>query len=101
MAIHTFTRDGLKVEVTLTSEAESWIADQVVSVDDWCKGFADMIFAKARNSLKRMVDTEIQRLREAGQPLDLTGTDKQIAEAVLTRPGYKNRAEREAEAGAM
>jgi len=98
MAIHTFTVGGITVTVDLTPFEESVLADQVVSPADWIRGFANHVSDKVGRHKQVIIGTEIKDARGAGKLGQLPATDDAIVQAVFDKPGYKSRAEREAEA---
>ena len=99
MALHTFTvGNNIRVTVNLPALEEAILADQVVSPADWVEGFANHISAKINRHRQKIIDPEIAAAREAGTINQLPATDDALVQVVFARPGYENRARRDAEA---
>ena len=97
MAQHVFIQDGVTVTVDLSAEAEAVLADQVVSNASWLNGFAQMVFNKIGAVSGRIAKAELDAAMAAGTVNQLPATQNEIVAAKFARPGYKNRAQRDAE----
>ena len=97
MAVHNFNIDGIIVTINLPPFAEAVLEDQVVSPDDWIKGFVNMVVGKVANVKKRISETELRLAMNEGRADQLPATENAIVQAVFDRSGYKNRAKRDAE----
>lgn len=98
MAIHNFNIDGITITIDLPALAESTLEDQVLSNDDWLKGFANMVANKVAVVKRRISDAELRLAMEEGRADRLPATEDAIVQAVFNRPGYKNRSQRDAAA---
>jgi len=93
---HVFDLATVKVTIDLTAADEAVLADQVIDNDDWLRGFANIVQNKIDAVRGRIADAEMQAAATAGTVNQLPATRDEIVTAVFARPGYRNRAAREA-----
>lgn len=97
MAVHTFVIGNITVTIDIPAFEESILEDQVVSAADWVKGYSNFISNKINLHKDAIVTAEIEEARRTGALSALQSTDEAIVQARFAKPGYKNRAVREAE----
>ncbi len=97
MAEHIFTQGGITVSITLPDAAEAVLADQVAANTDWLQGFANMVFNKIGAVSGRVFLAALDEAVSAGTINQLPATRDEVVAARFARPGYKNRAQRDAE----
>lgn len=97
MAQHTFTFRTIKVTIDLAAFDEAVLADQVVSADDWLRGFANMVQAKIDAVKGRIASAQLETALELGTIHQLPAAKDELVAAVFAQPGYKNRRERDEE----
>lgn len=98
MTIRIFTPGNITVTVDLPNMEESILADQVEGPAKWIEGFANHVSDKIERHKQVLIDAEIVAARKAGTLNQLPATDDAIVQSVFAKLGYRNRAEREAEA---
>ncbi len=96
MGQHVFNLDTVTVTIDLPAADEAVLADQVISNDDWLRGFANMVQAKINRIRGTIADKEMREAAATGTLNQLPASRNEIVAAVFARPGYKNRAGREA-----
>ena len=84
--------DGKVIIKDLTAEDQLAFENDIADIGDWIDKAID---GKVNNTRKRMVRGGIADLRKAG--VTIPADDNALINTVVARPGYKNRAARDAE----
>lgn len=84
----------MDLKVQISDDGYKSIADHVISVEDWLQ---TAISEKAANCTNRILKKESQRLIDDPNVDTISATRGALLYSYFNQPGYKTRAERDAE----